>query len=791
MVKNYLKIAFRNLIKYKIYTGINILGLAIAMAACLLIYLFINHENSFDRFHQKADQIYRLTELQSFTGITPQRVALSMFPMGPALKEDYPEIVDFTRYWGRSDWFFRQGEKEIFLNKLAVVDSSFFSIFDFELAKGDERTALIEPRSIVLSEETAEKFFPSENPIGKQITIEDTLQFQITGVVQNPPKNSHLQFEALVSISTFDNDRRRNNWGSNFLITYLQLTENADISKLEADFPNFLTKHISEEATEFYQLFLQPLTDVHLGSTGITHDYLNWQKFNRDYIYIFSILAIFVLLIASINFMNLSTARSVSRAKEVGIRKTIGARRLQLARQFVGESVILAVIAAALALLLAQLFLPMVNNISARSLSLNLVENPLMLPSILGIAVLIGILSGIYPALFLSAFQPVKVLKGVAGRRGRKSNLRSVLVITQFAIAIVLIAGTFIAAKQLKFMRDYNPGFNKNQAITLPMSDGANVHYKTIKTELRQLSSVLDVTASMQRLGNNIHQMGARFEGIDEGWGISNMHVDFNYISFYDIEIVEGREFSEDISTDLNNAFILNEALVKKLNWENPLSMGAKLSWRDSMGTVIGVMKNFHFNSLHHTVEPLMLSVQDWNFNEMSIRISPQNIDATLQQIETVWNRFVSDQPFHYTFLDAHFETLYQSDQQASQVVSIVAVLAIIIACLGLFGLASISTAQRTKEIGIRKVLGASISSVIALLSREFLVLVFIANLIALPAAYWFMKNWLQDFAYQTEINWWIFATAGFISILIALLSVSSRAIKAARTNPAQAIRYE
>ena len=791
MFKNYLKIAFRNLVKQKIYAGINILGLAIAMAASLLIYLFVVNETSFDRFHEKADNMYRLTELQSFTGITPQHVALSMFPMAPALKADYPEIQEATRFWGRSDWLFRQGDKEIFIEELAIVDSTFFALFDFELAEGQPATALTAPYSIVLTQESADKFFPEGNAVGAHITIEDTLQYQITGVVKNPPHNSHLQFDALISISTYSNERRNNNWGSNFLITYLLLSDNADIAKLEASFPDFLTRHISEEATDFYKLILQPLTDVHLGSAHITHDYLNWQKFDRNYIYIFSALALFILLIAGINFMNLSTARSVTRAKEVGIRKTIGARRFQLTRQFVGESVILTLVAAVFAVIIAQLFLPTLNDISQRALSLNLFQNPLMLPGIIGIALVVGVLSGFYPAIFLSSFQPVKVLKGTMERSGRKSTLRSILVVTQFAIAIILIAGTLMALKQFQFMQERNLGFNKSQVIALPMSDDANDHYETIKAELRQHSGIVDVTGSMQRLGNNIHQMGARFEGLDQGWGISNMTVDFNFLSFYGIEIIDGREFSPEISSDSGSAFILNEALVKKLGWENPVGRGAKLSWHDDMGTVIGVMKNFHFNSLHHRIEPLMLSVQDWGFNEMSIRIESENIAAALAHVEKIWNQFVSDQPFRYAFLDEHFAELYQSDRQASQVVTIIAGLAVMIACLGLFGLASISTAQRTREIGIRKVLGASVSGVIALLSKEFFMLVVIANIIALPAAFYLIKNWLQDFAYRTDMALWVFAVAGLLSIFIALLSVSSRAVKAARANPAEALKYE
>ncbi len=790
MLKNYLKIAFRNLWKQKIYSFINILGLAVGMAACLLIYLFIDHELRFDRIHPKGENIYRLNEVQSFEGISPQRVALSMYPMGPALKATYPEIADFVRFVNGGT-VLRNDPKQIIVEKTFWTDPAFFSVFDFALRHGDRATALNEPNSAVLTEETAQKLFGTDEVIGKSF-LQGERQFKITGVLQNIPKTSHLQFDAIFSVSTIEDERARSNWGSNWLVTYLLLTPGANPEKLEQAFPQFLEKNMGE-GKKFYELYLQPLHEVHLGSMPVTHDYNNWQKFDGKYIFVFSLLAVFVLVIAAINFMNLSTARSSSRSKEVGVRKSIGAHRTQLARQFLGESVLLAFIALAVAVLIAELALPLLNAISRRALELNLFSEPALLPGMIGFTFLLGLVAGIYPALFLSSFQAVEVLKDKMPASGRKATLRNILVVAQFAIAIALIVGTALTVQQFRFMRDRDPGFRRDQIVLLQMNGTSNKKYELLKEEFFRNPAVLAVTASGQRLGNNIHQNSARTKGDSAEIRLSpsHLHVARNFIEFYGLEIVAGRAFSEEIPTDKRFAYIVNEALVKDLGWDEPLGKQFGVSWEDTLGTVIGVVKDFNFNSLHHKIQPLYISSQNWGYDEMSVKISPQNYAAALGHLEKIWNEHVPDRPFQYVFLDDHFAALYLSDKQVSQIVGVIAGLAIFTACLGLFGLAAITTEQRTKEIGIRKLLGASLSNLIVLLAQNFARLVLLAFLIAAPVAYFIMQNWLQNFVYRIDIGWWVFLLAGGSALMIALATVSAHAIKAALANPVEALRYE
>jgi putative ABC transport system permease protein len=547
------------------------------------------------------------------------------------------------------------------------------------------------------------------------------------------------------------------------------------------------------ERKKNYQLYLQPLHDVHLGSMQVTHDYNNWQKFDGKYIFVFSLLAIFVLIIAAINFMNLSTARSASRSKEVGVRKAIGAHHTQLARQFLGESILLSFIALLFAVIIAESALPLLNAISRRALELKLFDDPSLLPGMIGFTFLLGLVAGFYPALFLSSFQAVEVLKERMPAGGRKAGLRNVLVVAQFAIAIALIAGTALTVRQFRFMRDRDPGFQRDQIVLLKMNETSNRKYELLKEEFLRNAAVLAVTASGQRLGNNIHQNSARTKGDSAEISLSpsHLHVAQNFIEFYGLEMVAGRAFFEQIPTDKRFAYIVNEALVKDLGWKEPLGKQFGVSWEDTLGTVIGVVKDFNFNSLHHKIQPLYISSQNWGYDEMSVKISPQNLGAALSHLEEKWNTHVPDRPFQYMFLDEHFAALYLSDKQVSQIVGVIAGLAIFTACLGLFGLAAITTEQRTKEIGIRKVLGASLLSLIALLARNFARLVLIAFFIAAPAAYFIMQSWLQNFVYRIDIGWWVFALAGGLALFIALLTVSAQAIKAALANPVEALRYE
>ena len=800
MFTNYLKTALRNLWKNKGYTAINIVGLAIGMAACIVIMLFVFYEKGFDKFHTK--NIYRLDEVQKFPGmVAPQNVALSMFPMGPTLKADFPEVKNFTRINRQEKIPYEWNNKKVFLPQVYWADSTFLDIFDFKLLKGDRQTVLDKPNSIVLTADAAARIFGKEDPIGKTVVCyrRDTLDMQVTGIIENIPKNSHLQFDALMSFNTRDFTRLMQNWGGNWVITYLELDKQADIAALEKKFPDYLKRHMSEENWKFYTLFLQKLSDVHSGSVNITHDYLNYQKFDSNYTYIFSVIAIIVLVIACINFMNLSTARSAGRAREVGVRKSIGAHRLQLSFQFIMESVVLAMIALIFAVLLVQFLLPYVSNLSQRDIRFPLFREAWLPLVIVAGTIVVGALSGLYPAAYLSSFQPVRVLKGSPQTGKNKSVFRNILVVGQFTAAIFLMIATVFALRQLRFMQHRDPGFNREQVMVIPLNGRTTEKYDAFKQQLLSNSLVTAVTASNQRLGNNLHQTSVTFHGEGPARELtsSQVIVDPDYLEVYKIPLIAGRNFLQQ--GENARSYIVNESMAKELLKDNPKAKMESLvgkqygfSGMDSGATIVGVSKDFNFNSLHHKIETLSIFNQtDWGFSEVSVRVNGSKSQEAIAHVESTWHTMFPDNPFEYVFLDDHFNSLYKSDSQVSEIVGSLATLAIIISCLGLFGLASYSAERRIKEIGIRKVLGATVQSVVTLLSRDFVRLVLLANLIAWPIAWYALDRWLADFAYRVQIQWWVFAAAGVAALLIALGTVSFQAIRAAIANPVKSLRTE
>lgn len=798
MFKNYFKITLRNFLRHKLYSFINIIGLALGLAACILIYLFVDYEFSFDAFHSKKENIYRLNEVQTWEGIIPQNVALSMYPMGPTLQTDYPEIEAYTHLISQDNVPIAHGDKKIYVEQYYMVDSSFFDLFDFELLHGSPQQALQERFSMVITEETALSFFDRTDVMGERMEYygEDTMSFTITGVLKNIPENSHLQFDGLVALNSFPemhaNSMER--WGNNWLVTYLKLTPGADIAALEAKFPEYLTKYMGEDATEGYQLFLQSLTEIHLGSADITHDYQNVGKFNGKYIYTFLFLALFVLVIAGINFMNLTTARSAQRLKEVGIRKTIGATRNHLTRQFIFESVMFAFMALLFAILITDLFLPYLSELSGRNLSMLSLLTPGRILVMMGVTLIVGLLAGLYPAFVMAAFKPVTALKGKVFIKSQHFSLQNILVVMQFSIATAMIVGTIIATQQLQFMTQKDPGFNKDQVVLLPSNSQVFEGFETLRSELLQNPAIKGVTGSGQRLGSNIHQTGIRFKAdtAEQSLAISHVNVDFEYLDFYEIEVLDGRVFSKEHASDAEHAFIINKSLAAQLGVENPIGMPMKFGWQEEWGTVVGLVDDFNYNSLHNKVNALAMSVQpNWGFSEISVRISPSDLPAHLDKIEQAWRRSGSDRPFDYSFLDAHFEELYRTDQQVSSVVGLIAGLAILIACMGLFGLVSVSAEQRTKEIGIRKVMGASINSILILLTQKVAILVLVAFAIAVPITWYIMDDWLTSFAFRIDINPMIFVAAGVLTLLIALLTIAYLALRAANGNPIDALRYE
>jgi putative ABC transport system permease protein len=768
------------------------------MAACIIILLFVFYEKSFDNFQTR--NTYRLNEVQKFEGmVASQKVALSMFPMGPTLKNEFPEISNFTRIHWMQKFQITNGEKRVFLPAAFYVDSTFLHMFEFRLLKGNRETALQKPNSVVLTKTSARLLFGDEDPIGKTITHYggDTVSFQVTGIADDVPANSQLQFNALLSFNTIYKPDMMNWWGGNWLDTYLELRPNTNPASLEKKFPDYLKRHLKNDNWKNYELFLLPFRDVHANANDIGLDYLNFQKFDKNYTRIFFAIAIIVLLIACINFMNLSTARSSERAKEVGIRKTIGAYRWQLGYQFLAETVLLSLIALLFAIGLVELALPYVSRLSQRDLHLPLFSKPLVLAIIVVGTIFVGIVSGLYPAAYLSSFQPVRVLKGSIQTGRNKSMLRNILVVCQFSSAIFLMISTILVLRQLGYMQGKDPGYNRDQVMTIPLDDITYRKFESLKQQLLNNTLVRGVTAAQDQLGSHLDQSGIEFKG--EGplrhLTSTRLIVDPDYLFLYRIGLESGNNFSNSPSAN-GREYIVNESLARELLKDHP---GANLSSLigkhfgfDSLGYIIGVAKDFNFNSLHYKIETMFLFNQkDWGYSTVSVKIDGKRAAEAIAFVQGKWNAFFPDHPFEYQFLDDHFEDLYRADMQVSRIVGILAGLAIIISCLGLFGLASYAAERRIREIGIRKVLGATVQNIVGLLSRHFLMLVLVANLIAWPLAWLVLHRWLQDYAYRTALSWWVFLVAGLVALLIAMATISFQAIRAAVSSPVKSLRTE
>ena len=798
MIKNYLLIALRNIRQSPLYAFINIFSLAIGLTACMVIYLFIRDERSFDAFHTKNETIYRLDEIQNFPGTNLQKVALSMPGMAPAMLKDFPEVANYTRFMCRPKQLLVKDEKRFLLPFLATVDSTFLEVFDFEVKQGDRLTALDEPYSIMITEKTALKFFDSaEKAMGNTVTFRDK-EYKVTGILGEVPENSHMKFDALASMTTVLSEEKNFNdrWGSNFLNTYLVLHANTDIKGLEAKFPAFMSRHMDNpDINKFYVLYLQRLQDVHLASTDIEHDYNNYRKFNGEYLDIFSIVGIFILLIASLNFMNLTTARASHRWKEIGVRKTVGAKKLQLFLQFIFESTVLAFFSLILAAVLSMFFVPLINAALDRQLSLlSFLDNPINLFYLLIVTIGLGLITGIYPSFYMTSFTMARVLKGGSKGAGR-SIFRSGMVVVQFGLALAMIVSTLIVIQQLSFMQKKDLGFNKEQMMLVDMNGEANEKFETLRTELKRSPLILGVTASGQRLGENFHQSGFKVKGDTGVFSItpSNVNVDYEYLDVYGIKLKDGRGFSKDVATDKDMAFIINESFAKELGIKDIIGTPAGHSWyhNDTLGSIIGVAKDFNFNSLHYKINTLQMSVHpEWGYDEMSVKIDATRAEEAIAFVKKLWDEHVS-YPFDYSFLDDHFEKLYRTDQQMSSVVAIMAGLAILISCMGLFGLAAITTSRKIKEIGIRKVLGATEAQITVLLSRNFTLLLVISFIIASPVTYWLLLKWLESFAYRITINPLLFFLGGFVALTIALLTISYHTVRSARSNPVDSLRYE
>jgi len=806
MFHNYIKIAIRNIFKHKGYSLINVIGLAVGIACCVLILLYVQDELSYDRYHINADRIFRVIEEVRLEGVGEESSSMP-FPTGDTLPLEYPDAIEASvRFYNFqlptvSVEYGTSGEKLFNEPRFFYADPAVFQVFDFKMIEGDPEVALLEPNTVVITEAMVTKYFENENPIGKTLRWQGGVNLQVTGVLKNVPPNSHFQFDFLGSFATLRRLYGGNlpqGWYWNPCWTYVLLKEGASASNLQGRFPGLVQKYFPDSIKDKVEIKLQPLTDIHLYSHL---DYEINPNSNISYVYIFSAIAVFVLIIACINFMNLATARSANRGREVGMRKVLGAYRVQLMKQFLGESLLLCFLAALLSILIVEIVLPAFNAFSGKELSAAYFSDWRLLAGLVVITFTVGIFSGLYPALFLSGFDPVKVMKGTLEKGGRSSIFRRVLVVVQFAISIILIIGTIICFQQLSFLRNTQLGFDQDQVVMLPAyGTGMARWYERFRERILQDPHVMQVTAVEDVLGAK-YQTGSF---IPEGALESNMQqipllvVAHDFFETFDMQLASGRSFSREFPTDITQGIIINESAAQRFGWSPEEALGKRLRQQNQiMLTVIGVVKDFNYTSLALPITPFVLEMPR-NAGQMNNRvrylcakISGTEMPQTLDFLKSTWEELVPNRSFGYFFLDDELDKLYDSEEKMGRVFSVFTALAILIACLGLFALASFTTELRTHEIGIRKVLGARITGIVFLLSTEFAKWVLVANLIAWPTAYFIMQSWLDGFAHRIDIRVLTFLMATLLAFAIALLTVSFQAVKAALADPVKSIRHQ
>lgn len=810
MIKNYLKIAFRNLRKQKLYSLINILGLSVGLAFCVLVLLFINDELTYDQFHGNKDRIYRLYRLPLISDGPIDKDLYMPIPTGPAMKADFPQVKEFVRLTPFGNNVIRHNGQLFDQPEFAFADPSVFDVFSFPLLYGDPGSALDNPSSVVLSQEAAAKYFGSVNPIGEQLSIRlsgQFYEFEVTGVLDSIPKNSTIQFQVLLPhqklLQTNDvYSRVETRWDATRLITYVMLREGVDVSQVQEQMPEFMARHMGgifdemrEEGTLkmkgppiVYQL--QPLPEVHLDPSvpgGFT------EPSNPTYPYILGGIALAVLVIACINFMLMAIGRSARRAKEVGLRKVIGAQRLQLMVQFWGEALLLTFFAFLLGMVLAEAVLPLFNELAGKELALSSVaQNIPIIGVLIGIFILTGFAAGSYPALVLSNFKPIESLKDKL-KLGGSNRFSKGLIVVQFSLSVFLVIATLVTTEQLRYMQNKNLGFRGEQVVVIPTSglDGERI-LNLYRDALGNETNILDITGANVSFATGLWRRGFRFNG--ELRQVAVFRVDHNYIKTLKMNIVQGRDFNPELASDSTKSIIVNQAFLEEMGFQDePIGKIFPIDWGWMINPqIIGVVENFNYQSLENEVAPaiMYMNPRDPILN-MMVRIRPENMSASIEQLRTTWSRVTNEVPFSYSFLDVDMNELYRSEQRWSKIVGYGSFFAILIACLGLFGLAGITAIKRQKEIGIRKVLGATVSRIVLLLSKDFALLVAASIFIATPVAWYVMSRWLQNFAYKIDLGIGIFVIAGGAALLIALTTVSWHAVKAALMNPAKSLRAE
>lgn len=811
MIQNYLKIAFRQLKKQQFYSLINISGLAIGIAACLLIFVYIRHELSYDQHHSNANNIYRTVFDVNFNQTEANVLAMpSVLPA--TLISDFPEVINASRItpyyqFGGSNIITLEGKNEgVYQDGFVYADQAFTEIFDFPVISGDPQHWLEEPNTLIITQKIAERFYGNENPVGKQIKLNNNPDntFTITGVTANIPKNSHFEFDYFISMPTLA-PYENNNWLSNNYFCYVQLAEGTDIEAMNKKLEDFSFKYFAtafkeqmdidltkgNSKGEKYQLFLQALKDVHLHSAGFIPQLQPGGDIR--YINIFGAIGIFLLLIGSINFINLATARSANRAREVGVRKVLGSARKQLMAQFMAESVLVCFFATLIGLTITYAFLPIFNELANKELSIP-VNTPWFIAGLFFCSLLIGGLSGIYPALYLSGFRPIEVLRGRYSKSGQNPLLRKSLVVFQFAISAALIIGTLTVYHQMRYIQNKKMGFDKNRIIRIEDTYALGDKEAVFKKALLNLPEVQNATTSPYLPFDGGFRSSIAFyieelQSPSDQIPVQYWPIDAEYLNTLGVNIKEGRGFSAERPGD-SLSIILNEAAVKEFQVASPVGKRLASSFMDEPFKIIGVVENFHYETLKSKIEPLALYLAD-PIGTIAVKAKTDNMQSLIAEAEKIWQQMAPGQTFRYTFMDERFDKLYESESRSAYLLNIFTGIAIFIACLGLFGLATFTAEQRTKEIGIRKVLGASVSAIVGLLSKDFLKLVLIGVIAATPIAYYFMNQWLQDFAYRVQLQWWVFLIAAILAILIAFLTVSVQSIRAALSNPIKALRSE
>ena len=794
MFKNYLKITLRNIRRHKVYSFINISGLAVSIVCCLMILMHIRFETSYDNYHQDADRVYRLG-IDIYTPSFKRTFAPISYFEAPYLKENFPQVEAVTRFRRLNNVLVRKGETVFYEDNFIRADNDIFDILTFPFTQGDPETVLIRPGTMVMTESMGHKYFGSKNPIGQTIEVNGN-EFVITGVIADLPKNTHLKFGFIVSmIGSEIPDWMKQHWHLNVFYTYVKLRPEVDTEKLLPQIEIGANKNKDIHEGEKFTYFLQPLKDIHLYS-NVSGELE--PPGNPTYLLIFGVIAGLILIIASINFINLSTARAIARTKEVGMRKIVGAVRKQLIVQFLGESLLTTLLAVFLACLIVIIFLPFFSGLTEIPYSMkDLIQFDLLL-ALIGIILFSGVVAGSYPALYLSALMPIAILKGKQGGRSKGNGLRRIMVVGQFIVSFLLIAGTIVVTHQVRYMKNRNHGFEKEQKIVIPVRQGASIseNFETIKAEFLKHSGITGEAVSSGVPGRLSHGAHVNLvnEAEDMGQWMYYLFVDTDFIQEYGITLAAGRSFQKELISDQGSSFMVNETAVKKFSWGDPkeaLGKTLRSGYRGIQGEIIGVVKDFHFFGLQQEIGPLIIAVVPNYYTYITLTLSTENIEQTLSSINNTWESLFHGIPFDYSFLDVYFDRFYRQEERVATLVRLFGILAISIACLGIFGLTSHTTQRRTKEIGIRKVIGASTARIAGLLTGEFVKWILFANLIALPAAYYIFNKWLQGFAYRTGFSLWFLLLPSTITLGLAALTVSYHTIKAATANPVDSLRYE